>query len=277
MRSIAVVLAIGVAGPASAQTPAPAAKAESTTQFLVFLRSQPIGREEVARAAVAGWLRGPRHEPARPADRHHLAYRGSDYDLEWRPKSLHIDGVVRGQDVALKTTFAGGKAINSIAIQGKAQPKEDPVALDTVVLPNAFLGSYAALARRLQGKAAGAELRGYIAPQAEIPITVTAVAPERIETPKGVINVTRYALIFNNPPPAGNLIVNLWADQNGDLIRMSIPAQSIELAREDIASAAARTAAFSTSRRRAGDNPGARIQSRRHASPGRRPARRRRR
>jgi hypothetical protein len=88
-------------------------------------------------------------------------------------------------------------------------------------------------------------LRGYIAPQAEIPITVTAVAPERIETPKGVINVTRYALIFNNPPPAGNLIVNLWADQNSDLIRMNIPAQSIELAREDIASAAARTAAFS--------------------------------
>ena len=168
-----------------------------------------------------------------------------DYDLEWRPKSLHIDGVVRGQDVALKTTFAGGKAINVIAIQGKAQPKEDPVADDTVVLPNAFLGSYAALARRLQGKAPGAELRGYIAPQAEIPITVTAVAPERIETPKGVINVTRYALIFNNPPPAGNLIVNLWADQNSDLIRMNIPAQSIELAREDIASAAARTAAFS--------------------------------
>ena len=119
------------------------------------------------------------------------------------------------------------------------------MAEDTVVLPNAFLGSYAALARRLQGKPPGSVLRGYIAPQAEIPITVTAVAAERIETPKGVINVTRYAMIFNNPPPAGNMIVNLWADQNHDLIRMNIPAQSIELAREDIASAASRTAAFS--------------------------------
>ena len=68
-----------------------------------------------------------------------------------------------------------------------------------MVLPNAFLGSYAALARRLQGKVAGAELRGYIAPQAEIPITVTAVAPERIETPKGVINVTRYATDLQQP------------------------------------------------------------------------------
>lgn len=238
-------MAIGIAGPALAQTPAPAATAESTTQFLVFLRSQPIGREEVVVLRLQdGYVVRGTSRLGPPID---ITSRVAEvtYDLEWRPKSLHIDGIVRGQDVALKTTFAGGKAINSIAIQGQAQPKEDPVALDTVVLPNAFLGSYAALARRLQGKAPGAELRGYIAPQAEIPITVTAVAPERIETPKGVINVTRYALIFNNPPPVGNQIVNLWADPNGDLIRMNIPAQSIELAREDIASAAARTAAFS--------------------------------
>ena len=245
MRSIAVVLAIGIAGPTSAQTPAPAATAESTTQFLVFLRSQPIGREEVVVLRLQdGFVVRGTSRLGPPID---ITSRIAEvtYDLEWRPKSLHIDGIVRGQDVALKTTFAGGKAINSIAIQGKAQPKEDPVALDTVVLPNAFLGSYAALARRLQGKAPGAELRGYIAPQAEIPITVTAVAPERIETPKGVINVTRYSLIFNNPPPVGNQIVNLWGDANSDLLRMNIPAQSIELAREDIASAAARTAAFS--------------------------------
>ncbi len=245
VRSIAVVLAIGIAGAASAQTPAPAATAESTTQFLVFLWSQPIGREEVVVLRLPdGYVVRGTSRLGPPID---ITSRVAEvtYDLEWRPKSLHIDGVVRGQDVALKTTFAGGKAINSIAIQGTAQPKEDQVALDTVVLPNAFLGSYAALARRLQGKAPGAELRGYIAPQAEIPIKVTAVAPERIETPRGVINVTRYGLIFNNPPPAGNLIVNLWADQNSDLIRLHIPAQSIELAREDIASAAARTAAFS--------------------------------
>lgn len=243
MLCVAVGLAIG--GPVSAQAPAPATTAQNTTQFLVFLRSQPVGREEVVVLRLQdGYVVRGTSRLGPPID---ITSRIAEvtYDLQWRPKSLHIDGVVRGQDVALKTTFAGGKALNVIAIQGKEQPKEDPVAEDTVVLPNAFLGSYAALARRLQGTAPGAALRGYIAPQAEIPITVTAVAPERIETPKGVINVTRYAMIFNNPPPAGNLIVNLWADQNHDLIRMNIPAQSIELAREDIASAASRTAAFS--------------------------------
>ena len=57
-----------------------------------------------------------------------------------------------------------------------------------------------------------AELRGYIAPQAEIPHHRDGGGVlERIETPKGVINVTRYGMIFSNLLPAGNLIVNLWA------------------------------------------------------------------
>jgi pimeloyl-ACP methyl ester carboxylesterase len=114
-----------------------------------------------------------------------------------------------------------------------------------VVLPNTFLGAYAGLARRLQGKTVGSELRGYIAPQAEVTIRITGVAPERIETPKGVINATRYSLTFNNPPPAGDMAMNLWTDGGGAMLRMNIPAQMIEMAREDIASAASRTSAFS--------------------------------
>lgn len=225
--------------------PAQAPRADGNTQFLVFFRSQPVGREEVAVLKLQdGWVVRGTSRLGQPID---ITSRVAEvhYDLEWRPKSLHIDSIVRGQDVSLKTTFANGRATNAIAIQGKVQPKEDPVSADTVVLPNAFLGSYAALARRLQGKTAGAELRGYIAPQAEVQIQVVAVVPERIETPKQVIKVTRYGLIFANPPPAGDLILNLWADENGDLIRFQIPAQSIEVAREDIASAAARTTAFS--------------------------------
>ena len=231
--------------PAAAQGQTPAPVAESNTQFLVFFRSQPIGREEVVVLRLQdGWVVRGSSRLGPPID---ITSRVAEvnYDLEWRPKSLHIDGVVRGQDVSLKTTFAGGRASNVIAIQGKEQPKVDPVSADAVVLPNAFLGSYAALAKRLHGKGVGTEVRGYIAPQTEVPIKVLVVAPERIETPKAVINVTRFGVMVTNPPPGGDLPVNLWVDQNGDLIRMNIPSQSIELAREDIASAASRTSAFS--------------------------------
>ena len=237
------LLALLLASPAAAQTPA--AAPDGSTQFLVFFRSQPVGREEVTVLKQAeGWVVRGTSRLGQPID---ITSRVAEvhYDLEWRPTSLHIDSIVRGQDVSLKTTFANGRATNAIAIQGKVQTKEDPVAADTIVLPNAFLGSYAALARRLQGTTAGAVLRAYIAPQAEVPLAVVSVTPERIETPKSVINVTRYALIMRNPPPMGDLPMNLWADQNGNLIRMQIPSQSIELAREDIASAASRTTAFS--------------------------------
>jgi uncharacterized protein len=242
--SVLSVALVMVSVPSAAQTPPPLPAAENGTQFLVFFRSQPVGREEVLVLRMAdGWIVRGTSRLGPPMD---ITTRAAqvDYDLQWRPKSLIVDGVVRGQDVTLKTTFDGAKATNVLAIQGAPQAKADAVSADPVVLPNMFLGSYAALAHRLQGKTVGAELRAYIAPQAEITVRVMSVAPERIETPKGVINATRYAMTFNNPPPTGDLAVNLWADASGGLLRLNIPTQTIEMAREDIASAASRTAAF---------------------------------
>ena len=232
--------------PSAAQpTPPPLPATESGTQYLVFFRSQPVGREEVLVLRMAdGWVVRGTSRLGPPID---ITTRVAqvDYDLQWHPKTLLVDGIVRGQDLTLKTTFDGTKASNIIAIQGSPQAKSDPVSADTVVLPNTFLGSYAALARRVQGKAAGSELRAYLAPQAEIIVIVGASAPERIETPRGIINATRYAMTFKGPPPTGDLAVNLWVDADGSMLRLNIPTQQIEMAREDIASAASRTAAFS--------------------------------
>ncbi len=218
---------------------------DAGTSFLVFFRSQPIGREEVTviRQADAWIVRGSsRLGP--PID---ITSRTAEviYDPQWRPKSLLIDGVVRGQDVTLKTTFDGGKAANVIAVQGAPQSKVDAVSADPVVLANSFLGSYAALAMRLQGLKPGAELKAYVAPQAEITVKLVSVAAQRIDTPRAAINATLFSLVFVNPPPAGELPVQLWVDPNGNLLRLSIPSQTLEMAREDLASAASRTAAFS--------------------------------
>ncbi|HWI16733.1 MAG TPA: alpha/beta fold hydrolase [Vicinamibacterales bacterium] len=239
--SLAILLS---AAQVLAQPPAQPATG-GDTQFLVFFRSQPVGREEVVVLRTAdGWVVRGASRLGVPID---ITSRSAEvlYDAEWRPKSMIVDAVVRGQDILVKTTFANGKASNHLEVQGKPQTKEDDVVADTVVLPNTFLGSYAALARRLQGKTTGAELRAYIAPQSEITVRITSAGPGQIETPKGIINATRFAMTFNNPPPAGDLPVNMWTDSDGGLLRMSIPSQMIEMAREDIASAASRTTAFS--------------------------------
>ena len=241
-----VALAVVVtASSAAAQPPPPLVPDAGGTQFLVFLRSQPVGREEVLVIRLSDqWVVRGSSRLGPPID---ITTRHAEviYDLEWRPRSLLVDGIVRGQDVTLKTTFDGGKASNVIAVQGTPQTKVDPVSADPVVLPNAFLGSYAALGRRLQGMKAGAELRGYIAPQGEVAVKITAVAQERMETPKGGFPASRYSLTFSSPPPAGDLPLVIWTNSGGDLLRLSIPSQTLEMAREDIASAASRTASFS--------------------------------
>jgi pimeloyl-ACP methyl ester carboxylesterase len=241
---VLAVLLTATSAAAQAALPPPPSQ-DPGTSYLVFFRSQPIGREDVTVVREPdGWTVRGTSRLGPPID---ITSRVAEvvYDLQWRPRSLLIDGVVRGQDVTLKTTFDGTKANNVIAVQGAPQLKSDPVSADAVVLPNSFLGSYAALTARLQGLKPGAEVKAYVAPQAEITIKLVAVTSERIDTPRGTIAATRYALLFVNPPPAGELPVSLWAGPTGNLLRLSIPSQTLEMAREDIASAASRTAAFS--------------------------------
>jgi pimeloyl-ACP methyl ester carboxylesterase len=210
--------------------------------YVVFLAGRVLGREELAMSRQAdGWtLRGTsRLNPPVNTTVKHLEMR---YDPEWRPRTLELDASVHGVDVSLRTTFADGKAVNALTEGTNSTEKTDAVSADAVVLPNVYFGSYAALAARLAGAVVGAELKAYIAPQAEIPIVVTEVASESIETPKRTFAAKRYTLAMKNP--SGDVSMMLWADEAGGLVRLSVPAQSLEVAREDVASAASRMTAF---------------------------------
>jgi uncharacterized protein len=247
LKRLFVVTALTVisAGLEAQNRPLPVATEPGSTTYLVFLRQRPVGREEVTVVRNAdGWLVRGTSQLGGPID---ITTRRAEvrYDADWKPQSLIVDSVASGQDIQLRTTFADGKASSELVTQGTSTPKEDQVSMDAVVLPNTFLGSYAALAHRLQGMKAGGELRAYIAPQVEVPVRVAATASERIETAKESIAATRVSLKVVNPPPAGELDMTVWVDASGGLLRMSIPAQMLELAREDIASAGTRTAAFS--------------------------------
>lgn len=243
-----LVIGSGIAGaqtPAAPPAAAPAARPDSLggDVFVVFLAGRVIGREELARSRQAdGWtLRGTSrlNAPVGTVVKH-IELR---YDAAWRPLSLDLEGSVQGVDVALKTTFADGKAANALTEGGSSTEKIDEVSADAVVLPNVYFGSYAALAARLAGATVGTEFKAYIAPQAEIPLVVTEIADETIETPRRSFAAKHYGLTFKNPN--GDVLLTLWADDAGNLLRLSVPSQSLEVAREDIASAASRMTAFS--------------------------------
>ena len=246
LKHLVVSIALLMAVPGMAQERPPQTAAEpGASIYLVFLSQRPVGREEVVVVRNAdGWTVRGSSQLGAPVD---ITTRRAEirYDADWKPLSLAVESVARGRDIQLRTRFANGQASNDVTTEAGTTQKVDTVSPDTIVLPNTFLGSYAALAHRLGGKTAGDELRGYIAPQVEVPVRVVAAVAERIETPKEAIAATRFTLKVINPPPAGELDVTVWTSDSGDLLRMSIPGQALEMAREDIASAATRTAAFS--------------------------------
>jgi pimeloyl-ACP methyl ester carboxylesterase len=234
----AVLLAVLAVAGVGAQ-PAP-----QTHSYTVFLRQRPVGQESVTvtRTAEGIAIRGS-NSLGPPLD---VTTRTAEiiYTADWQPTRLLLEGTTRGAEVTVRTSFAGGDATSEISLGGETQKKVDAVAPDALVLPNAFLGSYAALALRLQTASPDTTFRAYIAPQGEVPMRLVGVFAERIETPRQAIAATRYALTVSNPPPGGDMPISVWTDSNGVLLRMSVPAQMLELARDDIASAAARTTAF---------------------------------
>ncbi len=236
----------GLVSVGAQQTPPFAPPTRGATLYTVFVGQRALGREDVAVVREAdGWVIRGTSQAGPPVD---VVTRNAEirYTAEWHPTAMALEGTVRGQETSIKTTFAGGEATNEISIAGATPTKKvDKVTADTIVLPNAFLGSYAALSRRLVGAKAGTMLHAYIAPQAELDVKIDGTFSEQIETPKQTITATRYALVFAAPAPAPPLHVNVWADADGTLLRLSVPSQTLEVAREDIASAATRTSAFS--------------------------------
>jgi uncharacterized protein len=221
------------------------APVDAPQTYTVFLRSRPVGQETVQIARQPdGWLIRGSNRLGPPID---VVTRTAElhYDAQWRPTRMLLEGTSGGRETSVKTTFANGQATSDVTVAGTTSQKVDKVAADTVVLPNSFLGSYVAMARRLVGQKTGMTFRTYIAPQGEVAMRLDGTFAERIETPRQVIAATRHALTAVNPPPVGDVPISVWSDGEGTLLRMSIPSQTLELAREDIASASARTTSFS--------------------------------
>jgi pimeloyl-ACP methyl ester carboxylesterase len=237
---LAAPVTLGEARAESAQQPAATAK---PTGYTIFLRGIPVGREELTvredatgtTITAQGRLGAPLNVVTRRAE--------MKYTPDGTPEQFVLEGTANGSDVAVRTSFVNGTA-QTEGNQGTAKIETaHPFSPQAVVLPNGVFSLYAALADRLSMVNAGAELRAYILPLAEIAVKVVSDQPERIQVGTTFLNVQRYDLLFSDP--GGDLAVSLTAGDGGRLIRLSIPAQSIEVVREDVASPTSRTQVFS--------------------------------
>jgi pimeloyl-ACP methyl ester carboxylesterase len=231
---MAVFAGIVRAQPAATQT---AASAAST--FTIFVRAMPVGTEQVTVARTAtGWTISSDGRIGPPIDviTRNLEVR---YDADWKPLSLFIDATTRGQATTLKTVVTGTSASNDISAGAASSGEVHTIDEAAIFLPNLVFAPYEALSARLHGAQPGAKLPVYIAPLGSASITVGPPVEEQIQTVSRIIKARRTPITLevpSGPPVAGEV----WGDESGRLLRVSIPTQSLEVVREDIASVSTR-------------------------------------
>jgi pimeloyl-ACP methyl ester carboxylesterase len=221
-----------------------------TSNFAALLRGVQIGTEEISVVRSAdGWTVSSTGRIGAPIDlvNRNLRIR---YDADWKPRELTIEATVRAQEFGLRIIIAGTTATTHIDNAGQTEDRTDTVAPDVVLLPNAFFAAYEAVAARLKTAARGTTIPAYQGGPTPISILVGDSEPEKIQTAARLIDARRTHVTLS-PIGQPGLEADIWGDEAGRLLRVSVPAQSLEFVRNDIASVSTRRVVIS----REGDEP----------------------
>ena len=232
--TLATLLLAG--SPAAAQPPIEVTPGVST--FNVFARSTPIGFEQIeVTRSPNGWVIRSRGDLSQPIDLQNRLFE-IEYDEQWRPRTLTIDGVRANTPFSVRTTFDATGATNELEEDGRRFNVSNPVPPDAVVLPDYFFAAYEALAVRLAGTEPGDEIPIYVAPRGVTRARVDQVLSQQIDTGSAVVDarVHRISILDANGPQA----VEVWTDPGHRLLRVSIPNAALDVAREDIVSVGTR-------------------------------------
>jgi fermentation-respiration switch protein FrsA (DUF1100 family) len=235
--AVVVALAAVTAAPALGQTPA-ATPTPGEATFDIMVRGQQIGRQTASLARDAsGWIITSSGQLNPPIDLSITRFE-MKYAPDWQPLELAIAGFQHKSSIALATSFTTTTAINEITQQGKTLSKEDQISARAVVLPNNFWGAYEALAARLSTVDAGAVVPIYVAPSAEIKMTVNAVSPLTLTGGGTTIKGRKYDVTIANI--GANVPATVVVDDHARLVRFEIPAASLTVVRDDASSVAIR-------------------------------------
>jgi pimeloyl-ACP methyl ester carboxylesterase len=246
IRAVCTALALAVPLAASAQLPPVPAPLQETgaATFTIFVRGVPIGTEQIAVTRSAdGWTIVSSGRLGAPIDvvARRMQVR---YTPEWRPIELTFDGSVRGQAQSVRTSIEGTTAKSEVVVAGQTTQKTDTIdATALLILPNSFFGPFEAIAMRLKTAAVGSEIPVYGVPAFSFSVRVGESSAAQIQTTARLVTArrTHVTLMFPGAPIDGEI----WAEDSGRMIRISVPGQSLEIVREDIGAVSSRSVIIS--------------------------------
>ncbi len=220
------------------EQPAPA---PGEAVFTIFVRSVPVGVERVGVTHTdEGWRIESIGQIGPPVDLNIRAFR-IDYDREWRPVRLDIDGARNADQYTVSTTFADGSATSEIQQGEELASATHAVTPDAVVLPDFFFGAYEALAARLHAIGEGESIPVYVAPRAEITASVRGVRRQPIQTGQMQLSALIYRTEMHYDTQ--RLEADVWVDANHRLLRVNFPLLQLDVARQDMALVSTRVTA----------------------------------
>ena len=234
---------MAVAGTAAPQQAQETFQPGTTSSFLIFLRGTPIGAEQMAVSRTTdGWSILSTGRLGQPFD---VVARKVEtrYTADWKPLGFTVDSLVRGEFQRVITVVQGTTATNDITAGTNSSQKNDTITPGSILLPNVMYSPYEALAAVLRTATAGTTLAAYQIPLGSVAIQVVESTTEQIQTTSRLITARRtHVTVSTTNPPVD---VNIWGDENGRLLRLTVPVQSLDVARSDIASVSARQVTIS--------------------------------
>ena len=207
--------------------------------FVVMLRGARVGTETVSLSRTAtGWLLSGSGGLGPPFDVVTTRFEAA-YGADWQPARLLVQGSIKGEAVALASTFGLTTAMNDLTQGTRRGSASHQVSARSVVLPSGFFSAYEVLAARLAGAAVGTRVPVYVAPEGETSVTVEQITPRRISLGDRVVEVRIVSLALAST--GGRSLMELWVDGRGRLARLEMPEVSVVVIRDDLASVMART------------------------------------
>lgn len=239
----AVLTILVLSRPSPGQPPVQPDPGEAS--FTVFLRSTPVGSERVDLVrSSSGWTVRSNGQLEPPFSMENLRSE-VEYDAEWRPRRLSMEGLRLGLPFTIQTLFDGTSATSTLQEADQESQGSDEIDPGSVLLANYFFGAYEALAVRLNGSEAGDTIPIYVAPQGPIDALVREVVDQPLQTAQRSFVARIFRLTFQNPDQ--DLDAEVWVGPTHRLLRVTFPAAGLDVMRQDISSVTTRLAGVTLS------------------------------
>ena len=151
------------------------------------------------------------------------------YDQRWFGRWMTME-MKQPDDVIVHVAVGRTTAQVDVVRSREAGFRSHSASPNTILLPDRAYGAYEAVAARLSGGSADADLPLFIPPIGETRAIVESVATERLQTASGPISARHFVLMEIRARPTR---VDLWTDR-GRLLRLDLPQAQISVVRSHV-------------------------------------------